>query len=72
MRWMKLEPIIWSEVGQKEKDKFLFIYFFIINTYTWNPKTSTDEPICRVAIEMYREKTCGHSGGRRGWDKLKE
>ena len=22
MRWMKLEPIIQSEVGQKEKDKY--------------------------------------------------
>ena len=20
----------------------------------------------------HREQTCGHSGGRRGWDKLKE
>ena len=22
MRWMKLEPITWSEVNQKEKDKY--------------------------------------------------
>ena len=23
MRWMNLKPIIWSEVSQKEKDKYL-------------------------------------------------
>ena len=23
MRWMDLKPIIWSEVSQKEKDKYL-------------------------------------------------
>ena len=22
MRWMNLEPVIWSEVSQKEKDKY--------------------------------------------------
>ena len=22
MRWMNIEPIIWSEVSQKEKDKY--------------------------------------------------
>ena len=32
-------------------------------------KGGTDEPICRAAVEM---QTCGPSGGRRGWDKLRE
>ena len=27
MRWMKLEPIIHSEVSQKEKDKYCILYF---------------------------------------------
>ena len=31
MRWMKREPIIQSEVNQKEKDKIAYS-----NTYTWN------------------------------------
>ena len=31
MRWMKLEPIIQSEVNQKEKHQYS-----IINTYIWN------------------------------------
>ena len=29
MRWMKLEPIIQSEVSQKDKDQY-------INAYIWN------------------------------------
>ena len=29
MKWMNLEPIIWSEVSQKEKDKYcVLIYIF--------------------------------------------
>ena len=32
MRWMNLEPIIQSEVSQKEKDK----YHVLINSYIWN------------------------------------
>ena len=31
MRWMKLEPIIQSEVSQKEENKLSYI-----NTYVWN------------------------------------
>ena len=32
MRWMNLEPLIQSEVSQKEKDK----YHVLINSYIWN------------------------------------
>jgi len=35
-------------------------------------KNGIDEPICRTEIETHRERTCGHSGGRRGWNKLRE
>ena len=35
-------------------------------------KDGTDEPICRAAVEMQTEQTCGHSGGRRGWGELRE
>ena len=35
-------------------------------------KNSTDEPICRVGIETQMKKRLLHSGGRRGWDKLRE
>ena len=30
MRWMNLEPIIWSEVSQKQKDKYHIL------THIWN------------------------------------
>ena len=32
MRWMKLEPVIQSEVSQKEKDK----YCILTHIYIWN------------------------------------
>ena len=44
MRWMNLEPIIQSEVRQKEKDKYYVL------TYVWNLDDS-DEFICKAAIE---------------------
>ena len=33
MRWMNLEPIIHSEVSQKEKNKYQIL---LINTYVWD------------------------------------
>ena len=45
MRWMNLEPIIQSEVSQKEKNK----YCILTHIYRiW--KDGTDESICRAAI----------------------
>ena len=46
MRWMNLEPIIWSEVSQKEKDKYCFLTH-IYGTY----KKDTEEFIYRAAME---------------------
>ena len=46
MRWMNLEPIIHSEVGQKEKDK----YHILMHIYGIQ-KNSTEELIYRVAME---------------------
>ena len=34
MRWMKLEPIIQSEVCQKEKSQYSV--FAVFNAYIWN------------------------------------
>ena len=46
MRWMNLEPIIQSEVSQREKDK----YHILTHTYgIW--KDGTNEFICRAAVE---------------------
>ena len=46
MRWMNLEPIIQSEVSQKEKDK----YCILMHIYgIW--KDSNDDLICKAAKE---------------------
>ena len=46
MRWMNLEPIIPSEVSQKEKDK----YHILIHIYGIE-KNGTEEVIHRAAME---------------------
>ena len=45
MRWMKLEPIIQSEVSQKEKHQYsilMHIYGIL--------KDDNDDPICKIQI----------------------
>ena len=60
MRWMNLEPIIQSEVSQKEKD----IYRILTHIYGIE-KNGTEEFIYRAAMRnRYREQTYGH--GERG------
>ena len=48
MRWMNLEPIIQSEVSQKEKDKY-GILMHIYGIY----KDGTDDPTCRATKETW-------------------
>ena len=46
MRWMELEPIIQSEVSQKEKHQ----YSILMHIYgIW--KDGNDDPICETAKE---------------------
>ena len=52
MRWMNLEPIIQSEVSQKEKYK----YCILIHIYGIQ-KDGTDEFICRAVVEMQTQRT---------------
>ena len=49
MRWMNLEPIIQSEVSQKEKNK----YCLIAHIYGIL-KGDTDKIICRAAMKTQR------------------
>ena len=50
MRWMKLEPIIHSEVSQKEESEYC------ISIYTYEiQKDGVDEPMCSVATEPQTE-----------------
>ena len=58
MRWMSLDPIIQSEVSQKEKDKYhILTYIYGIQ------KNGTEELIYRAAMEK-QTLTYGH--GERG------
>ena len=51
IRQMNLEPIIQSEVSQKEKDKYCVL------THAYGiQKDGTDEPICRVAMETLTQR----------------
>ena len=49
MRWMKLEPIIQSEVSQKEKHQY-----HILTHIHGILKDSKDDPICKAAKETQR------------------
>ena len=52
MRWMNLEPIIQSEVSQKEKNKCHSL------THIYGiQKDGTDEHICRAAMETQVQRT---------------
>ena len=68
MRWMNLEPTIESEVSQKEKDTISYI-----NAYM---ESIEMELMVLLAGQQrrcrQREQTCGHSGGGRGWEELRE
>ena len=46
MRWMKLEPIMQSEVSQKEKHQYI-ILMHIYGIY----KEGSDNPVCKTANE---------------------
>ena len=60
MRWMNLEHIEWSEVNQKEKDKYC-ILTHIYGIY----KDSTNDPTCRAAKETQMSRTDFGLSGRR-------
>ena len=58
LRWTKLEPIIQTEISQKEKNKYCIL--------THIQKNGTDEPIgTDEQRHRRREWTCGHRVGMR-------
>ena len=52
MRQINLEPIIQSEISQKETNK----YHILTPIYRLQ-KDGTNEPICRAAMEMQTQRT---------------
>ena len=60
VRWMKLEPVIQTEVSQKQKNK----YHILTHMYEIQ-KNGIDEPNCREGMEVQMSRTdCGHRGDR--------
>ena len=45
-----------------------------INAYIWNLEKMVPMNLFagKEQRHRYRGKTCGHNGGRRGWDELKD
>ena len=65
MRWMKLEPIIQSEVSQKEKHQYSIL------THIYGIlKDGKDSPVCKTAKEtqMYRTVFWTLLGGGMIWE----
>ena len=66
VKWLNLDPVTQSEVSQKEKNKYCILmhisrYIVLKNLFA------------RQEIEKgHRKQSPGHSGGRRGWDELRE
>ena len=57
LRWVRLEPVIQSEVSQKEKNKYCILTHICIYLYQYphhmeSRKNDTDEALCRAGIEM--------------------
>ena len=64
MRWMKLEPIIQSEVSQKDKDQ----YSILTHICGIRKMVRTTLYAKQKKRHRYIEHTFGLSGRRRGWD----
>ena len=60
VRWMKLEPVIQSEINQKEKNKYCILthIYGISKKMVLMNLSAGKEWTCR-----HREWTCGHSRG---------
>ena len=62
MRWMNLEPIIQSEVSQKEKYKYhILVYIYMKSRKMVMINLSTGQQW----RGRHREQNCGYSGGER-------
>ena len=69
MRWMKLEPIIQSEVSQKDKEHYsilrhIYMEFRKMVTITLYAKQKKRHICTEQTLELY--------GRRQGWDVLRE
>ena len=68
MRWMKLEPIIQSEVSQKEKHQ----YYILMHIYGIEKIVTMTLYARQQKRHRCIEQSFGLCGRRRGWDDLRE
>ena len=57
--WMSLEPVIQTDISQKEKNKYRIITH-VCGIY----KNGTDEPVCRAAMDSQTQRTDLWTWGR--------
>ena len=69
MRWMKLEPIIQSEISQKEKHQYRILTHIYMEFRKMVMITLYARPLKR---HRCTEQSFGLCGRRRGWDDLRE
>ena len=69
MRWMNLEPIIQSEVSQKEKDKYCILMHICMEFRKMLPMILHAGQQRRHRCKV---QTFGLNRRRRGWDDLRE
>ena len=67
MRWMKLEPIILSEVSQKEKHQYSILTYMEFRNMVMITLYARQQKRHRC-----KEQTFGLRGRGRGWDDLGE
>ena len=74
MRWMKLEPIIQSEVSQKDKDHYSILTYTNINSIDMEFRKLVMINLYAKQKKRHRctEQTFGLCGRRRGWDVSRE
>ena len=68
MKWMKLEPIIQSEVSQKEKHQ----YSIIMHNVEFRKMVMMTLYVRYQKRHRCKEQTFGLCGRKRGWDDLGE
>ena len=68
MRWMKLEPIIQSEVSKKDKDQ----YSILTHIYEFKKMVTITQYAKQKERHRCTVQTLGLCGRRRGWDVLRE
>ena len=69
IRWMKLEPIIQSEISQKEKHQYIILTYIYME---FRKMVMITLYVRQQKRQKCKEQTFGLCGSGRGWDDLGE